>query len=98
MLIDFIAYQQQQFAALASQIVAEPEKYIAFDSVSDFYKAAWLNDFPQGTTWSATGLDNGAEEFYATIRYKNYYLTIEYAQHSILKFGIDDSETRLQAD
>ena len=90
MLIDFIAYQKQQFAVLASQIVTEPEKYIAFDSVSDFYKAAWLNDFPQGTTWSATGLDDGAEEFYATIRYKNYYLNIEHAQQTTLKFGIDD--------
>ena len=32
-------------------------------------KATWLDEFPQGTTWSATGLDDGAEHFYAIIEY-----------------------------
>ncbi|OTG65555.1 hypothetical protein [Acinetobacter silvestris] len=92
MLIDFIEYQQQQFDEMASRILAEPEKYLQFDSVSDFYKAQWLDDFPQGTVWIATGLDDGAEQFDAIIRYKNHYLEIYHAQNTTLKFGIQDSE------
>lgn len=61
MLIDFTQYQLRRFDELAARIQAEPEKYLNFDSVSDFYKATWLQDFPQGTTWTATGLDDGAE-------------------------------------
>ncbi|OTG83797.1 hypothetical protein [Acinetobacter sp. ANC 4648] len=91
MLIDFIKYQLQQFDNLASRILPEPEKYVQFDSVSDFYKEPWLDDFPQGTTWAATGLDDGAEEFYAIIRYKNHYLEIHHTQYTTLKFGIHDS-------
>lgn len=72
MLIDFIQYQQQQFDEVASRIMTDPEQYIDFDSVSDFYKAKWLDDFPKGTTWSATGLDDGAEEFDAVIEYRDY--------------------------
>lgn len=72
MLIDFIQYQQQQFDEVASRIMADPEQYIDFDSVSDFYKAKWLDDFPKGTTWSAKGLDDGAEEFDAVIEYRDY--------------------------
>lgn len=76
MLIDFIQYQQQQFDEVASRIMADPEQYIDFDSVSDFYKAKWLDDFPKGTTWSATGLDDGAEEFDAVIEYRDHYIRI----------------------
>jgi hypothetical protein len=53
MLIDFVQIQKQKFEDLAQNIVDRPEKYLDFDSVSDFYKAQWLNDFPQGTTWTA---------------------------------------------
>ena len=52
MLIDFVQHQFTQFDEMAARIQATPEKYINFDSVSDFYKAKWLNDFPKGTTWS----------------------------------------------
>ena len=50
MLIDFIALQKQKFQLLAEKIIAQPEQYLNFDSVSDFYKAEWLNEFPNGTT------------------------------------------------
>lgn len=73
MLIDFVQHQLIQFDEMAARIQAAPEKYINFDSVSDFYKAKWLNDFPKGTTWSATGLDDGAEQFYAIIEYKRIF-------------------------
>lgn len=45
MLIDFTQYQLCRFDELAARIQAEPEKYLNFDSVSDFYKATWLQDF-----------------------------------------------------
>jgi hypothetical protein len=80
MLIDFIQHQCTQFDALALRIQAFPEKYIHFDSVSDFYKAKWLDDFPQGTTWTATGLDDGAEQFYALIEYRTHFLKISCGQ------------------
>ena len=80
MLIDFVQHQLQKFDELACQIQAEPEKYITFDSVSDFYKAAWLQDFPQGTTWTATGLDDGAEQFDAIIEYRGHFLRISCAE------------------
>lgn len=76
MLIDFIQHQLKQFDEMASRIQAAPDHYIHFDSVSDFYKAEWLNDFPQGTTWAATGLDDGAEQFYAIIEYRSHFLSI----------------------
>lgn len=39
MLIDFVQHQLTQFDEMAARIQASPEKYINFDSVSDFYKA-----------------------------------------------------------
>lgn len=88
MMINFTQAQLQKFDTLAQKIENQPHQYIDFDSVSDFYKVSWLNDFPQGTVWTATGLDDGAEEFYALIEYKNHFLKIE--KSSILKvdFGI----------
>ena len=79
MLIDLIAMQKQKFQQLAEKIIAKPEQYLNFDSVSDFYKAAWLNEFPNGTTWTVTGLDDGADEFDICIEYRDVYLMIEYS-------------------
>lgn len=39
MLIDFIQYQLRQFEEMAARIQAAPEKYITFDSVSDFLQS-----------------------------------------------------------
>lgn len=39
MLIDFIQTQEQQFFRVAEKIITEPERYLQFDSISDFYKA-----------------------------------------------------------
>lgn len=61
---------------MAQKIQDQPNHYLNFDSVSDFYKAPWLAEFPQGTTWLATGLDNGADEFYAKIGYQHYSLMV----------------------
>ncbi|MEQ1079933.1 hypothetical protein [Acinetobacter seifertii] len=77
MILNLVIYKQQQFDAVAQKIMAEPTKHIDFNSVSDFYKAAWLKDFPQGTQVSATGLDDGAQEFYAVVQFKQQYLKFD---------------------
>ncbi|MCH2071505.1 hypothetical protein [Acinetobacter pittii] len=87
MLLSLEAYKQQQFDQIAAKIIAEPAKYIDFNSVSDFYNAAWLKDFPQGSQISATGLDDGAEEFYAVVQFRQQYLKFDIKEHhSILIF------------
>ena len=88
MLIDFIQYQLRQFEEMAAMIQAAPEKYITFDSVSDFYKAEWLNDFPRGTTWAATGLDDGAEQFYAIVEYRTHFLKISCTDKIEICYGV----------
>ena len=50
MLIDFRQAQLGLFIELAWKIQAQPQQYLQLDSVSDFYKVIWLNDFPKGTT------------------------------------------------
>ncbi|MFY5897937.1 hypothetical protein [Acinetobacter pittii] len=82
MLLSLDAYKQQQFDQIAAKIMAEPAKYIDFNSVADFYNAAWLKDFPQGTQVSATGLDDGAEEFYAVIQFKQQYLRFDIKENN----------------
>lgn len=87
MILNLVIYKQQQFDAIAQKIMAEPAKYIEFNSVSDFYNAEWLKDFPQGTQVSATGLDDGAEEFYAVVQFKQQYLKFDITEnHSIVIF------------
>ena len=77
MLIDFKAAQIQKFLDLASHIQATPDLYIDFEHVSDFYKALWLKDFPSGTTWYVSGLDDGADEFYISIHFAHCRLNIQ---------------------
>ena len=88
MLLSLEAFKQQKFDQVAAKIMADPESYLAFDSVSDFYKAEWLDEFPQGTTWTATGLDDGAVQFYAVIEYGNHYLYISRTERVTVKLGI----------
>ncbi|HQV25798.1 MAG TPA: hypothetical protein PLR79_06795 [Acinetobacter sp.] len=76
MVVNLMAYKQEQFDQIAAKILADPDSYLKFDTVSDFYKAPWLEQFPQGTNWSATGLDDGAEQFYAVIEYEQHILSI----------------------
>ena len=76
MLLDL---QLQKFYLFVRKLISTPEDYIQFESVSDFYKASWLNDFPQGTTWTVSGLDDGAEEFCILITYKNHNFMIDIA-------------------
>ncbi|CAM9161297.1 MULTISPECIES: hypothetical protein [Acinetobacter] len=80
MIIDFQQAQLQKFMALAMKIEAQPELYVQFDSVSDFYKADWLQDFPNGTTWYVSGLDDGADEFHVVIDYATAQLQISCGQ------------------
>lgn len=94
MILNLVIYKQQQFDAMAQKIMAEPAKYIDFNSVSDFYKVAWLKDFPQGTQVSATGLDDGAEEFYGVVQFKQQYLKFDIKEnHSTLSFQDMNGET-----
>ncbi|KQE17239.1 hypothetical protein RFK95_08940 [Acinetobacter pittii] len=87
MLLSLEVYKQQQFDLIAAKIMAKPKQYCEFNSVSDFYNAAWLKKFPQGSQISATGLDDGAEEFYAVIQFKQQYLKFDIKEHhSILIF------------
>ncbi|WPP87601.1 hypothetical protein [Acinetobacter pittii] len=87
MLLSLEVYKQQQFDQMAAKIMAEPKQYCEFNSVSDFYNAAWLNGFPQGTQVSATGLDDGAVEFYAVVQFKHQYLKFDIKENnSILSF------------
>jgi len=87
MILNLVIYKQQQFDAMAQKIMAEPEKYLDFSSVSDFYSAVWLKEFPQGTQVSATGLDDGAEEFYAVVHFKGQCLKFDIKEnHSTLSF------------
>ena len=85
MILNLVIYKQQQFDAMAQKIMAEPTKYIDFNSLSDFYNAAWLKDFPRGSQISATGLDDGAEEFYAVVQFKQQYL----------KFDIKENDSKI---
>ncbi len=50
-IFDLEQYKQQCFDQLAEKICQSPENYLDFDSVSDVYKAKWLQDFPKGATW-----------------------------------------------
>ena len=77
-LISLEQFKQQQFIDLAEKIIRQPEHYLQFESVSDVYRAKWLDDFPVGTTWQVTGLDDGAEQFCLLIIYKNYQLMIDW--------------------
>ena len=77
MIIEFIQIQKQKFNVLVSQIMAEPKRFVYFDSVSDFYKVDWLHEFPQGTTWAVSGLDDGADEFCIQIQFKELVLYID---------------------
>lgn len=87
MILNLIIYKQQQFDRIAAKIMAEPKYYCEFSSVSDFYNAAWLKDFPQGSQISATGLDDGAEEFYTVVQFKQQYLKFDIKEnHSTLIF------------
>lgn len=88
MIINFVQIQRQKFEELVEKIMAQPEQYLDFDSVSDFYKAPWLDHFPQSTRWSTSGLDDGAEEFCIQIKYRELVFNIEIQSTFIrLKFN-----------
>lgn len=91
MIIDFIQIQKYKFDELVNKIVAAPEIYLNFDSVSDFYKSKWLHEFPQGTTWGVSGLDDGAEQFCIHIEYKDHFLFIDVQDPIQMRYGIRQS-------
>lgn len=90
MIIDFKRSQLEKFDDLAQKIVENPERYIQFDSVSDFYKAKWLADFPVGTQWFCSGLDDGAELFDIVIQYQTHQLNISLTTELNIQFKIRD--------
>ncbi|RKG40093.1 hypothetical protein [Acinetobacter rongchengensis] len=87
MMIDFIEIQKHKFDQVVQKIMAEPQKYLDFEIVSDFYKSTWLDDLPKGTTWTVSGLDNGAEQFDIYIEYRNHYLSIHIQDVITLSHG-----------
>lgn len=87
-IIDFKAMQKKKFKTLALKIQHAPDDYLDFSNVADFYQAHWLQEFPQGTRCYATGLDDGAEEFYAKIEYEDYFLSVSCGQTHSAIFGI----------
>lgn len=98
MLLSLEVYKQQQFDQMAVKIVAEPKQYCEFNSVSDFYNAAWLKDFPRGSQISATGLDDGAEEFYAVIQFKQQYLKFDIKENDSTIIFKDMNENVLKSN
>ncbi|PPC06579.1 hypothetical protein SOI76_13735 [Acinetobacter pittii] len=98
MLLSLEAYKQQQFDQIAAKIMAEPKQYCEFNSVSDFYNAAWLNGFPHGSQISATGLDDGAEEFYAIIQFKEQYLKFDIKENDSTIIFKDMNENVLKSN
>lgn len=93
-LLNLENFKQQKFDQMAAKIMADPETYLAFDTVSDFYKAIWLDEFPQGTTWSATGLDDGAEQFYAVIEYGQQCLSISRTTSIAVKLSTRENHNK----
>lgn len=79
MRIDFYQKRIAQFLQVAERLIHTPN--LELNSVADFYAASWLEEFPQGTTWHASGLDDGAEQFYAVIEFRGYRLV----------FAVDDT-------
>ncbi|MBN6539766.1 hypothetical protein [Acinetobacter pittii] len=98
MLLSLEVYKQQQFDQMATKIMAEPKQYCEFNSVSDFYNAAWLKKFPQGSQISATGLDDGAEEFYAIIQFKEQYLKFDIKENNSTIIFKDMNENVLKSN
>lgn len=77
MIIDFKSAQLKKFDDLALKIQSNPDTYLDLESISDFYKSDWLNEFPNGTCWYCSGLDNGdGGEFDILIEYENRALKI----------------------
>ncbi|MCK0914041.1 hypothetical protein BFR85_013415 [Acinetobacter pittii] len=98
MLLSLEVYKQQQFDQIAAKIMAEPKQYCEFNSVSDFYNAAWLKDFPRGSQISAAGLDDGAEEFYAVIQFKQQYLKFDIKENDSTIIFKDMNENVLKSN
>ena len=78
MLIDFYQDKIRQFLTCCERLMQCED--LQLYSVADFYAASWLKDFPQGTIWRTSGLDDGAEEFYAVIEFRGYRLTLDVGQ------------------
>jgi hypothetical protein len=68
------------------------EQDLDLNSVADFYAAPWLHDFPQGTTWYASGLDDGAEQFYAVIEFRGYRLSFDVGTITTLRLIVPPQE------
>lgn len=86
MLLDFYQKPIAQFLKVSEQLMARED--LALSSVADFYAATWLHDFPQGTTWHASGLDDGAEQFYAVIEFRGYRLSFAVAETTTLQLQL----------
>ena len=87
MLIDFKQAQLQQFEQCLAPLLADPQRAFAFDSVADFYQAAWLHDLPSSARYWVSGLDDGAEEFDIKIQCQGYALQIHVGEQLSVQYG-----------
>lgn len=86
MLIDFYQKPIAQFLRVCERLMARED--LGLSCVADFYAATWLDDFPQGTTWHASGLDDGAEQFYAVIEFRGYRLIFDVDETTTLQLQL----------
>ncbi|QIC79560.1 hypothetical protein FSC02_10700 [Acinetobacter indicus] len=87
MLIDFRQQQQARFEQVAQRLQQAAAEGLHFDSVADFYQSGWLEQFPAGIRWSVTGLDDGAEQFYAWIDYLDCFVRIDAGEMLRIEYG-----------
>lgn len=78
MIIDFKQAQIAQFQQLVQKLMQHPEQYLAFEQISDFYRAAWLSELPQVADYVVSGLDDGGENFEVKIQVYHHILRFSY--------------------
>lgn len=87
MLIEFKSAQLRQFEHLCQRILAQPESYVDFSDVAEFYQAPWLSELPEGTQYWVSGLDDGAEQFDVCLCFQGYCLQLCIGQSKQVKYG-----------
>lgn len=89
MIIDFTVAQCQRFHAIAQRIKEAPDIYLNFEDIADFYQAKFLDEFPQGTSITVLGLDDGAEYFDVVICYQHCFIKISKTEHIRICTSLD---------
>lgn len=87
MQIDFKQTQLAQFDAVIARLRQNPEQYLDFSSVADFYQATWLKELPSCVEWAVTGLDDGAEYFDIRLACFSSVIYIQIARQVVICTG-----------